>query len=99
MEADIGSERLQYWIHRTNSKEPTAHDAVDGKAMAARGGQGGLNVGRGWGSAERGVVEIRKLSLDQQLWEAVRSSGGGGEEGGRAHMMPPSLSSLNLGGQ
>lgn len=45
VEADIASERLQYWIHRTNSKEPTAHDAVDGEAMAAGGSGGCLSVG------------------------------------------------------
>ena len=49
VEADIGSERLQYWIHRTNSKEPTAHDAVDGEAMAAGGLGGGLSGGSGLG--------------------------------------------------
>ena len=55
--------------------------------------------GAGWGSVERGVVEIRKLSLEQQLWEAARSSGGGGEEGGRARMMFPPVSALSLAGQ
>ena len=78
MEADIGSERLQYWIHRTNSKEPTAHDAVDGEATGggSRGWGGGLSVG-GW-EGGLGCSGTRSDGDTQALSRATAV--GGGEE-------------------
>ncbi|CAL9231326.1 unnamed protein product [Arabidopsis halleri] len=51
VEEDIADERLQFWISRSDGKNPTSQDVVD---------------------VERGLLELRKLGVEQQLWEACR---------------------------
>ncbi|EFH48327.1 hypothetical protein ARALYDRAFT_489231 [Arabidopsis lyrata subsp. lyrata] len=51
VEEDIADERMQFWISRSDGKNPTSQDVVD---------------------VERGMLELRKLGVEQQLWEACR---------------------------
>ncbi|TKY73700.1 Coiled-coil domain-containing protein SCD2 [Spatholobus suberectus] len=56
VEEDIAEERLQFWIARSGQSS-TSHDAVASHDAV---------------DVERGLLELRKLSIEQQLWEASR---------------------------
>lgn len=87
VEEDIAESQLQLWISRSG-QPPTSHDAVDGTSPPT---PSYLLVcifsllscpPPPFLSVERGLIELRKLEVEQQLWEASRrgtdrpSSGG-----------------------
>ncbi|KAF3774566.1 Coiled-coil domain-containing protein [Nymphaea thermarum] len=82
LEKDIADDRLQYWIDQ-NSQSPTLQDAVDGSLSLSL----SLSLIhsfmhkhphilmlhlRATYAAFRGMIEIRKLGLEGQLWEDSR---------------------------
>ncbi|OEL13189.1 Coiled-coil domain-containing protein SCD2 [Dichanthelium oligosanthes] len=74
VEEDIADDRLQFWIGR-NAQAPNSHDAID-VHFEQLGPQNDHNLAA-LGSAshflERGLTELRKLGIEQQLWEGSRA--------------------------
>ncbi|KAG6470507.1 hypothetical protein ZIOFF_071580 [Zingiber officinale] len=77
VEEDIADDRLQFWIDRMG-QSPTSHDVVDGTIPQEL-----------FLFMERGLIELRKLGIEQQLWEACRREID-------AHQKPPADAEENL---
>ncbi|KAF5957259.1 hypothetical protein HYC85_004484 [Camellia sinensis] len=75
VEEDIAEERLQFWISRSG-QSPTSHDVVDEMLMLVKmilcKNPTFMSCNAFSVVVERGLTELRKLGIEQQLWEASR---------------------------
>ncbi|KAL9313987.1 hypothetical protein ACSQ67_019439 [Phaseolus vulgaris] len=71
VEEDIAEEQLQFWIARSG-QAPTSHDAVDDYKRLNDTHRSSLSLAVPNDGVERGLLELRKLSIEPQLWEASR---------------------------
>ncbi|KAK3001638.1 hypothetical protein RJ639_021267 [Escallonia herrerae] len=71
VDEDIAEERLQFWISRSG-QSPTSHDAVDDRRVPWKLETWNDYLTSIQAYVERGLTELRKLGIEQQLWEASR---------------------------